>query len=58
MALRPSSDSDAEVKAEPGTLNLGRAAARRAGCASSKMYRRLNLLDPVRHWFVPYRVER
>lgn len=45
------------VKAEPRTLVWGETLADgKRGCF--KMYRRRGILDPVRHLFVPYRVER
>jgi tRNA A-37 threonylcarbamoyl transferase component Bud32 len=50
-------DTQRLVKAEPRTLVWGEALADgKRGCF--KMYRRRGILDPVRHLFVPYRVER
>lgn len=57
MALAPGSSDQTLIKAEPGTL-IWAEPLPEGGRAFFKMYRRRNFLDPVRHWFVPYRVER
>ncbi len=45
------------IKAEPGTL-IWTEPLPEGGRAFVKMYRRRPLLDPVRRWFTPFRVER
>ena len=57
MALAPGSSDQTLIKAEPGTL-IWAEPLPEGGRAFFKMYRRRNFLDPLRHWFVPYRVER
>ena len=57
MGLAPGSSDQTLIKAEPGTL-IWAEPLPEGGRAFFKMYRRRNFLDPLRHWFVPYRVER
>ena len=57
MGLAPGSSDQTLIKAESGTL-IWAEPLPEGGRAFFKMYRRRNFLDPLRHWFVPYRVER
>ena len=57
MGSAPGSSDQTLIKAEPGTL-IWAEPLPEGGRAFFKMYRRRNFLDPLRHWFVPYRVER
>ncbi len=55
--ILPASGQQTLVKAEAGTLIWAEPLADGTR-AFNKMYRRRGFLDPVRHWFVPYRAER
>jgi tRNA A-37 threonylcarbamoyl transferase component Bud32 len=57
MGAGPAPADETVLKAEDRTLIWTEPLAG-DGRAVVKMYRRRGLLDPVRHWFVPYRVER
>ncbi|HEY8266328.1 MAG TPA: lipopolysaccharide kinase InaA family protein [Steroidobacteraceae bacterium] len=57
MGSAPGSSDQTLIKAEPGTL-IWAEPLPEGGRAFFKMYRRRNFLDPLRHLFVPYRVER
>jgi hypothetical protein len=57
MDAEPAYADEVLVKAEPRTLIWTEPMAG-GGRAVVKMYRRRHPLDPVRHWFTPYRSER